>query len=284
MPRKPNLSGAARREPQLLVVVSDLHAGSTVGLCPPDCPLLDDGCWTLNPVQAWIWGLWQEWLIFVRSVVENQPFALLVNGDAIEGVHHKSKQVVHADPGVHGRIASMLLRPLASKACATYMVRGTEAHVGHSAECGIGEAIGAEVHPDTGVHAAHHWLIEIAGCLVSAKHHIGTSQRLGLQATQLGMQLAEEQLACHRAGHRVPQVVIRSHRHTFGEFTEGRSMLVTTPAWQALTSFGWKVVPSAIPQLGGVVLDWRGSTNGLPRVLPFVRYPSQPAVAVPRSK
>jgi len=257
---------------QALLVVSDLHCGSTVGLCPPMCPLIDDGGWILNEVQDDIWDKWTAFSRWACDHLKGTRWGLVVNGDAIEGVHHGCKQIVHADPGVHARIAVEVLKPLAAKASAVYITKGTGAHVGHMSENGIGEALGAVRHPDTGQRAAHHWLIRVNGCLVSFKHHIGTSKRKSLYATQLSAELAEERLASADASKNPPSVIVRSHRHTFGCYENAGGMAITTPAWQALTSFGWKVVPSAVPEFGGVILDWRGIDNGkLPGVLPWVK-------------
>lgn len=257
---------------QALLVVSDLHCGSTVGLCPPMCPLIDDGGWVLNPIQDDIWDKWCAFKAYSLDYLKGIRWGLVVNGDAIEGVHHGCKQIVHADPGVHARIAVEVLKPLAAKASAVYITKGTGAHVGHMSENGIGEALQAVVHPDTGQRAAHHWLIRVNGCLCSFKHHIGTSGRKALYATQLSIQLAEERNAAVDTGRDPPKVIVRSHRHTFGYYKNAGAALITTPAWQALTSFGWKVVPSAVPEFGGVILDWRGRAKGeLPYVEEVVR-------------
>jgi hypothetical protein len=253
----------------LLVVVSDLHCGSTVALCPPEYPMLDDGEWGLNAIQRWIWDRWTSFGHWVEDYARGRPYVLLVNGDAIEGVHHGTKEVVHADTGVHVSIAVDCLRPLASKASRTYVVRGTGAHVGHSAEHAIGRAIGA-VDAD-GVYSRHHWLFRVGPTVVSAKHHIGTSVRRSLRGTQLSIHLEEERAECAAAGYQVPDLVIRSHRHCYGHYQTEDAQIVVTPAWQALTGFGWKVVPNAIPTIGGVILDW--SLTGAPVPIPYTARP-----------
>lgn len=256
----------------MILVVSDLHCGSTVGLCPPDYATFDGAVYGLNRIQQWIWANWQamqdEWL---PSIVGSDPFALVVNGDATEGIHHKTVQVVHADPGVHAKIAIHCLEPLAARASQTFMVRGTEAHVGHTTEANIGARLNAVKHPESGEHSAFAWNIRVNGTLCSFKHHIGTSSRLALYATQLSVTLAEEQTAAARHGHEVPTVVVRSHRHTYGMYTDGHGMVITTPAWQTLTSFGHKVVPAAVPSVGAVLLDFRNTRSGLPVVHSFIR-------------
>jgi len=253
----------------LLVIVSDLHCGSTVALCPPDYVMNDDGTWGQNAIQRWIWEHWLRFGRWVDDYTAGRPFVLLVNGDAIEGVHHGTKEVVHADPGVHVGMAVDCLRPLARRASRTYIVRGTGAHVGHSSENAIGRSIGAvEVG---GVWARQHWLFRVGDSVVSAKHHIGTSVRRSLRGTQLSANLEEERAECAAAGWPMPDVLVRSHRHCYGHYQTEDAQIIVTPAWQALTEYGWKVVPNAIPSIGGVIVDFGITGRGVS--IPFVTRP-----------
>src|ERR1035437_2536477 len=81
-----------------LVVISDTHCGDGLGLCPPDSVHLDDGG-TYRPsrFQREVYGLWREfWASWVPSVVRKEPWDLVHNGDAIDGVHHNSTtQISH---------------------------------------------------------------------------------------------------------------------------------------------------------------------------------------------
>ena len=256
---------------RLLVIVSDLHCGSTVGLCPPDCPLLDDGCWTLNPIQQWIWDRWLDFNQWVDDYTRGRPFVLLANGDLTEGVHHRTVQVIHADPGVHARVAIDVLAPLAAKASRRYVVRGTGCHVGHSGEHSIGRTLRAA--SVGGAYSLHHWLFRVAGQVVSAKHHIGATSRRALRASALSINLEEELSECYAAGWEPPSLIVRSHRHTFGHYATEDAQIVVTPAWQCLTEHGWKVVPNAIPRVGGVIVDWTLSDK--PTVVPKVWAPER---------
>ena len=243
-------------------------------------PLLDDGFWGLNKIQEWLWA---RWLAFQQAVLElagPDPFDLLVNGDAIEGRHHGTTQLVHADPSVQARIAVGCLKPLAELANRVFLTVGTNVHVG-SSEYSIGDKLNAEKHPDTDLRAAQNWQIDYNGCLVSARHHIGTSGRAALYATQLSVRLAEERTQALNAGHRVPDFLVRSHRHTAGYYASGSAGIITTPAWQVLTEHGHKVVGDAVPVVGGFFLDWRGLPK---KALPVVHVeeltwqPAQPGI------
>lgn len=256
-----------KQDEALLLAISDLHVGSTVALIPPNCPLLDDGYWKHNVIQEWIWSRWIEFAKWVKEYRRGRKMVLLLNGDLIEGVHHGSKEIVHADPGIHARIATDILKPFAAMSSRVYVTRGTGAHVGHSSENAIGRALDAV--DEDGIFAKHHQLFRIRDSVISAKHHISTSSRRALRGTALSINLEEERAECSAAESVVPDLVIRSHRHTFGHYATEDAQIVVTPAWQSLTSYGWKVVPNAIPRIGGVIFDWSMTTK--PVVVPWVR-------------
>ena len=46
--------------PLILRVTSDLHAGSTVALCPPKVQLDDGGKYEASKAQLWLWECWLD--------------------------------------------------------------------------------------------------------------------------------------------------------------------------------------------------------------------------------
>lgn len=262
----------------MIVEIGDTHCGSVVGLCPPDFITQDGSSYDLNPTQRWIWDCWthfnDHWL---PAILRRRPFILMLKGDLTEGIHHHNgREVVHADPYVHAKIARYCLEPLARKASKVYVVRGTDCHVG-TAEAALGERLGAAVCPTTKEHSSFHWELSLNGTLCSFQHHIGTTSRLGLEATQLSIQLAEEQAQAARVGAPIPQVVSRAHRHVFGCFTDGLGLCVAGASWQCKTIHGHKVVPSSRTMIGAHILDFDAvPPGGLPTVRPCHYYPTKP--------
>lgn len=74
--------------------------------------------------------------------------------------------------------------------------------------------------------------------------------------------MGNARINCIRAGHEVPQVFLRAHRHCGGVFSDGGGMFGVTGAWQLLTRHGFKVVPDSIPRPSILILDWRGKKSG----------------------
>ena len=108
--------------PQLLVVVSDLHCGSTVGLMPPDSENMAGNTlgFGSNHHQRWLWECWQDAQAQVAKLAGNDPLALLINGDATEGIHHRSPEVVASLIENHCQMAATALRPAVVQANQTH--------------------------------------------------------------------------------------------------------------------------------------------------------------------
>ncbi len=258
----------AKRNPTRLVfVVSDLHCGSTVGLCPPDFELAEGTGVRLNLFQQWLWQCWTDmrdnWL---PSIVGDDPWAMVVNGDALDGNHHRTKQIISPDEGDHLACAMHCLAPFAELAETVAVVKGTECHTG-TMESALGLNLGGIRDPTTKQHAFDRLLMDVHGTRCVFRHHIGTTARPYLEASQHSIHLGAERVEAARAGHPVPQVLCCGHRHRVGSFTDGMGLTVITGAWQGLTRFGHKVVSPAVPVPAVAVLDWRNAEAGaLPQV------------------
>ena len=256
----------APRRPELILVVSDIHCGSTVGLLPPNLETLEGQVIEQNAIQQFLWEAWLTMLLWVERETAGANYAVVVNGDAIEGDHHGTKQVWSKDTNDHVNAAEIALRPLLARSSNLFLIRGTECHT-NNAEVTLGKILRAEKNPDTGLPAFDRLHLTVRGCRCVFRHHIGTSIRSWTEATQMASVLAEEQLQAIKNNEPIPQVVCAAHRHKFGTFSNGRGTVVISPPWQMLTRHGFKVVPEARTQPGAYLLDWRGLPEGaLPKV------------------
>jgi hypothetical protein len=255
-----------------LVVVSDIHAGCRLALCPPGgVPLDDGGTYHPSPLQLKMWAMWREfWDVFVPRATRKEPFGVVINGDVVDGVHHNSTTQISHNLMDQATIAQMILAPVA-KACQgrLWMVRGTEAHVGQSAatEEGIAKAIGAIPNAEGQCARWDLWKSIGPGKLVHFLHHIGTTGSQAYEATAVHKELVEEFVEAARWHRDAPSIIVRSHRHRYIEDTIAtgsstgetcRAIAVVTPGWQAKTPFAWKIPGARLstPQFGGLVLRW----------------------------
>lgn len=249
-----------------LVIVADTHCGCQTGLVPHGVrriPLDEGGFYTPSPMQRKISQYWHEfWTEFVPSVCQGEPFALCVNGDALDGVHHGSVTQISHNLVDQANIARACFEPIIAQADALYWIRGTEAHVGASgqAEEALAKSLGAEPN-EIGQSARYDLWISVGGrVLTHIMHHIGTTGSQAYEATAVHKELVEEYAEAGRWGQRAPQMIVRAHRHRMIATTiptqHGLAHAIVTPGWQGKTPFTWKIPGArlATPQFGGVVV------------------------------
>jgi len=214
-----------------LVVVSDLHCGCRVGLCPPSIRLDEGGTYSFGAVQKHLWKWWGEfWDDWVPKVTRGEPYAVLVNGDTTDGAHHRSKTQISQNFADQENIAAEVLAPIVEKCQGRfYMVRGTEAHVGASAENEerLGRRIGA--HESNNQFTQYEYWFRVGEGLIHAAHHIGTTGRAAYETSALMAELMEMFVEASKWREEPPDVVIRC----LSEDTE------------ILTKYGWRGIEHA---------------------------------------
>lgn len=228
-----------------------------------------------NKAQQWLWDCWMTFGERVKKVAGRDKYILVVNGDATEGSHHHTTELVAADKEDHTNMALTCLRPLSKGADRTLVTLGTECHT-RGMEKLLAEKLGAQ-----GETALAKWLFRICGVLCDATHHMGVTSRAHLEATQMSVTITNVRSQAIRAGHQVAKVFLRGHRHCGGWYADGDSMLCVTGGWQMLTRHGYKVVPDSICRPSGIILDWRDRPDGsLPTVHECIYNPPQPKILV----
>lgn len=250
-----------KKEPLASLIISDPHVGSAFGMMPRGFHTKNGNEIRLNPIQNWLMNKWELCEKWFYKYMDGDPYILIGNGDLIDGDHHNSSELWSTVESDHGIAAYHLLKNLSMRADSVFLTEGTEVHTKdheHSIAYQL-RARGANVVMPKGTGGAWATLdIEIAGTYCKFDHHIASSTRPHLEASALSIAMGCVRQECARAGHRIPKVIARAHRHKFGEFCDGYGRILVTPPWQAITRYGRKVVPHAIIQVGFVVLDWRG--------------------------
>lgn len=245
-----------------IVVVSDIHVGCRLALCRPEGALLDDGgMYQPSSLQRKVWGMWEEfWGEWVPRVTKGEPFTVVFNGDAIDGVHHGSTTQWSHNLNDQVAHAYDILKPVVD-ACEGryYHIRGTEAHVGKSAseEERLARQLGA-IPNDEGQYARYELWIRSGGHLCHFLHHIGTTSSAAHETSAINAELAALYADSGRWGREPPMIVGRSHRHRCAEVrlpcTGGNYATVfVTACWQLKTPFVWKLAGARVntPQIGG---------------------------------
>ncbi len=251
--------------PRLAVVISDLHAGSSLALVPKGFKTLEGIEIGMNPVQKWLMECWEDSWKWLDKLAGKDPWSLICNGDMVDGIHHRTVQIISPNLADHVSAAYNLIKEPSKKAHAVYLTKGTEIHT-TTTEDSLGYQLAARginvVRPAKESGAFDSLLIKFAGTLCKFDHHVNSTSRPYLEASALSINMGAERVESSRAGYEVPKVFGRAHRHKFGSFTDGHGLMFTTPPWQASTRFGLKYAPHGVPQVGMVVLDWRNCEDG----------------------
>lgn len=248
-------------EAKNVIVISDLHCGCQVGLCPPRVTLDTGGSWVQGPTQEAIWAVWERfWNEWVPTVTRGEPYAVVVNGDAMDGAHHGSKTQITQNFADQEEIAYQCLAPIVDRCGGRFfMVRGTEAHVGQCAENEerLARRLGA-VQNDAGRHSNYELWLRVGRRLVHFTHHIGTTSRTAYETSALMGEWSEMMTDAGRWHREPPDIVVRSHRHRHIQITAPTAntygIVFTTACWQARTPFVWKVARVGEPQIGGSLI------------------------------
>ena len=253
-----------------LIVISDTHCGCRLGLCPPGPIQLDNGgTYFPSAFQEKMWSMWREfWDEWVPMVTRGEPYDIAHNGDAIDGVHHRSTTQISQDIEDQLRIAEKALQPEVSKCKllggSYYHIRGTEAHVGSSGvyEEQLAARLGAKPNKEN-QHARFDLWKRVGGAggpLVHLLHHIGTTSSAAHESSAVNAEMTASYVEAGRWHREPPDYIVRSHRHRSIAVdinsAKGYAAAIVTPAWQGKTPFVWKVPGARLsePQIGGIII------------------------------
>lgn len=243
-----------------LIIVADTHCGCTLGLCPPTVSLDEGGEYKHSRLQKIVWDTWLLfWEKSVPQMTRNEPYAVVMNGDAIDGVHHNSVTQITNNLTVQREIALDVLRPIVEneKCVAYYHIRGTEAHGGKSGqeEEQLARELGA-IPNEAGQYARYELWIRVGEALVQITHHIGSTSSVAYESTAVNRELINAYTEAGQWKDEPPDFVVRSHRHRHYETRcpskSGYGVSFVTAGWQLKTPFVYRTgMKTSPPQIGG---------------------------------
>lgn len=275
------------RQVRNVVVISDTHAGCKLGLCPPTgCPVDEGGLYLPSRLQRVTWQWWNDFWHWVPRATNGEPYYLVHNGDALDGVHHRSTTPITHNIKDQKKLATQILKPHVNHPHVVkyYHIRGTEAHSGISGcdEEEIAEDLGATRNKD-GQFALYELWLRLGDHLIHFLHHIGTTSSSAHESSAVNAELQAEFAEAARWGEKPPSVIVRSHRHRSIEirlpWEHGYATAVVTPAWQLKTPFTYRIAGMRLapPQIGGIVI--RLDDSGNPYTKTFCRHIERDAPA-----
>ncbi len=251
-----------------IIVFSDIHAGSKLGLMPPEV-ILDEGIIVRqSPLQRKLWKMWDEFNnIYIPEWTKGEDYVIVNNGDSIDGDHHDTSTTITRNLNDQVKIAYQILKPLIDKPnCKGYFqIRGTEAHVGKSAqyEEQLAKMLNAKPTSKDKYKIYSRWDLWLrmgGGSLIHFTHHVGNTNSAAYESTAVYKELVEAFNEAGRWHDQAPDVCVRSHRHRQMEIRiptkRGYGISLVTPAWQLKTPFTYKLGlgRSSTPQIGGYLI------------------------------
>jgi hypothetical protein len=245
-----------------IITVSDMHIGSFSGLTPPGGLPLDNGSViTPSNSQQMLVDFWDHfWNKYIPEVTKGcKKIRVVINGDAIDGNHHQAVDLV-ANLESQRKAALGILYPIKNKYNEFVMVRGTEVHGGKSEQDTeeIAKTLDAEIDKETGNYSWYQYWLDCDGVLFQFAHHIGTTSSAAYETSAPMRELVAGLVESAQWGQRLPDVMVRSHRHRYQRVMIPTSnnkdiVLTITPAWQLRTPHVERIDRMRLPHIGGLI-------------------------------
>ena len=235
-PPKPGKSSSATID---VFHVSDLHAGSSVAICPPHGIALEDGGrYMPSDPQKWAYARWLELIEIMRaSRRAGHHVVLNFGGEFIDNNHHEITQLAALTPVDMRIVAIELMQPLVALAHEFYVEKGTDAHSGkggeHDRVCA--RELGARSNPFTGQPVFSELDLDLGGVIFNFAHHISGAGNNKTAGNNIRNELIEMML-----DNPAINVVLRGHVHTYAD--TGHNYMPArwggvTPSWKLRDDF-----------------------------------------------
>jgi len=204
---------------------------------------------------------WMNCAQELRKARARKKLIIVHNGDAIDGNHHGTPQLVTMLPEEQVKLHTELMKAFMSECGFShakdkiYYTFGTEVHV-DSTEDGIGRQMRAQ--PNGNVNVFNELRIKVNGRRLWFVHHGPNAGRGVNQGNALRNWLRDIFEECKQENIAPPDFVVSSHVHKpyytvhVGRMDQGYHMLhgMITPSWQAKTRYGYKVSPLQKNKIG----------------------------------
>jgi hypothetical protein len=261
----------------LIAVTSDIHAGSTVAVCPETISLDDGGHYAASKAQQWLWSCWQKYWDRVAQRREEESARLITvfNGDIVDGDHHNTSQLVSRNPNAQAAITNACMSvPLDMRPDKILVIRGTEAHTGQSAsaEERIADGLWRDKRPivrdeSTGTASWWHYKGACDGIPLDITHHGRTGQREHTRGSAAVLHAHDIMSSYVKRGERPPQLCFRGHHHKWNDSHDACPVrVITTGAWQLKTGYVHKVAADSMADIAHAIVTIRNGEYHVEKV------------------
>lgn len=250
-----------------VLIVSDTHINSSVALSPRTVTLDDGGSYLSSAGQGWLWDNWQRLAERAAEIARKNELILVSNGDMVDGdCKDRTFATISKNPTAIVRMAVDAFTPLVNIASGVYIVRGTEAHVGKSAnleEMVASDLTNVKKPEDRKAYSWEMLRLDVEGVLMEFAHHARMSNIPWTKASSVDL-LASKVFHAYaqaymRYGERIPRIVVRSHMHQWGDSHDAEPLrILFTPCWKLKDSHTIKINPSGVDDFGAYFIHCDG--------------------------
>lgn len=242
-----------------LILTGDHHVNSTVGLCPGSVTLDDAGTYTPNRTQRWLWRYWREcWQEARQFAEEAERTVWIMNGDLVDADHKgRSHQYITGNKAIIKRMAIETLEPGLEVADKVLVIRGTEAHTGTNGE--MEEELAGDIdnvvrNEESKTASWYNYRGMLDGMRIDVAHHTSMGSLAWTEKNAANKLAADAIMQYTLATNKIPDLVIRSHVHrTADSWDNYPTRAVILPAWQSMTSYGAKLNPNRLSDVGMIM-------------------------------
>lgn len=270
---------------KVIAVISDDHSGHPLALPPSgDGWELSDGNFLeTNDWQKIIWQHWCESWDRVADYRKGGELIVVHAGDAVEGVHHGSVQLLTQRVDEQERMHVSAMREGLRRAKwhrkrdRLIYLSGTRAHVGEG-NSSTERIVRALLDTDEldGTEVRHRLLARVNGVLFDVAHH---GYRLGARSwtrtNSMRAWLESYWDDCLKHKRDMPRYVVRGHRHTFGyaELCDDNGVTISEsflmPSWKLVDDYVRTFAPESVANIGMLVfvVETDGKTQDRPLLM-----------------
>lgn len=248
----------------IIADMGDIHAGSTVAVCPPVFAREDGGSYQASKAQKELYRLWLKYHALVKEAVggstrRKKKFYLLVKGEVIDGDHHDTSQLITRNQVTQLKIAHRLFEPFFDlKPDRVFIIRGTPAHSGESSmwDEEFAKDTGAEPDTENGTHSWY-WLPAVwEGVRFDIAHHGRAGGRPWTESNGANGLAAQIIFDYVKTGDKPPDLALRGHVHKNPDSGDNfATRVIHTPSWQLQTAFGNRIGPGQILPIGAHIIE-----------------------------
>jgi hypothetical protein len=254
---------AAKNGLRNLLVIGDVHVGSTYGMLPPDFISTDGSEKPQNAGQKY---LWECWLDMKRKAARFNIDSVVINGDLIEGKQPKQKaaELTLVAPNDQESAAVFLMRDLRNwlekntgREVPFFFVQGTEYHEGRGAEeleSIAARVQGANINSNfSGRHSKEVLDLDLDGTIVNFAHHLGGGSGFSRSAS-LDAEALWCQITASKGQAVAADLIVRSHLHYYMHVEHANRHAFLCPCWQLQTRFArHRSAYKLMPDIGALI-------------------------------